>query len=162
MLIGKRLLSNEEINKRLKNSVVVIKNTSDIKRVIDKLYTTIEHKSITMSVDVPWVDPDTYEKGSDKVQGKSNDTSLYDVLIEGLNKIKKHNETLEKNKKTIDNLDPSEKPKNFWQETKHSVDSLIEKRLGGKRNGLRIRWEIEEGIFELDPFTKKTYKIEDK
>lgn len=35
------------------------------------------------------------------------------------------------------------------------VDTIIERRLGGKRDGLRIRWDLPDGIYFFDPFTGK-------
>ena len=40
------------------------------------------------------------------------------------------------------------------------VDNIIKTRLGGKREGLRVRWDISEGIFFFDPFTGKLTKCE--
>lgn len=34
------------------------------------------------------------------------------------------------------------------------VDALISRRLDGKRNGLVIEWELPEGKFQYDPWTK--------
>lgn len=40
------------------------------------------------------------------------------------------------------------------------VDNIIKTRLGGVREGLRIRWIINEGTFYFDPFTGKLTKCE--
>ena len=44
---------------------------------------------------------------------------------------------------------------------KFNVDNLIERRLGGKRNGLKIRWRVPEGIYEFDPRDRKLYEVSD-
>jgi hypothetical protein len=38
------------------------------------------------------------------------------------------------------------------------LDDLIQRRLGGKRDGLRIRWDVPEGTFYFDPFSQKLTK----
>jgi hypothetical protein len=42
-----------------------------------------------------------------------------------------------------------------------NVDTIIERKLGGRRNGQRVRWVIAEGIYELDPFSMKLFRIGD-
>lgn len=39
------------------------------------------------------------------------------------------------------------------------VDTLIERRLDGKRSNLRIVWTLPEGRFEFDPWTKKLEQV---
>ena len=38
------------------------------------------------------------------------------------------------------------------------LDNLIEKRLDGKRDGLRVRWDLDDGTYFYDPFTRKLTK----
>ena len=38
------------------------------------------------------------------------------------------------------------------------VDAMIKQRLDGKREGLRVVWNIPEGKFEFDPWTKQLTK----
>ena len=33
------------------------------------------------------------------------------------------------------------------------LDDLIIRRLGGVRDGLRVKWDIAEGVFYFDPYT---------
>lgn len=40
------------------------------------------------------------------------------------------------------------------------VDDLITRRLDGKRDGTRIRWDISEGVFYFDPFTGKLTQVQ--
>lgn len=42
------------------------------------------------------------------------------------------------------------------------LDSFIERRLGGKRDGLTIIWELSEGKYRMDPWSCKLEKIDAK
>lgn len=39
------------------------------------------------------------------------------------------------------------------------VDTLIDRRLNGKRDGLLVTWTLPEGKFTFDPWTKKLEKV---
>jgi hypothetical protein len=39
------------------------------------------------------------------------------------------------------------------------VDTLIERRLNGKRDGLTVTWTLPEGKFTFDPWTQKLEKV---
>lgn len=146
---------------------VVCVTLSDIANALER-FSTQESKSISMTVDLPWTDDDTHKRVVDKVVGTSNDTPLYQLLIEGMDLVKKRIEVtagLESAIKAAEEAEEEMPLQNMviWDvdNLRFSVDTLIEKRLGGKRKGLRIRWVVQEGTFEYDPYARKMFEITD-
>jgi hypothetical protein len=90
-----------------------------------------------------------------QVNAISGDSSPRSILLNGLGVIKKRMEMKEKLADHDTNL-------RAWDINSlcFSVDSIIAKRLGGVRNGLRIRWSIREGMYEYDPYSNKLYRVE--
>ena len=39
------------------------------------------------------------------------------------------------------------------------LDDLIRYRMGGKRDGLKVRWDLSDGSYKFDPFTGKLTKV---
>jgi hypothetical protein len=89
------------------------------------------------------------------VNAVSSDSSPRTILLNGLDIIKKRMEMEEKLVGHDTNL-------RAWDvdNLRFSVDSIITKRLGGTRKGLRIRWKIREGVYEYDPYSNKLYEVE--
>jgi len=65
-------------------------------------------------------------------------------LLEGFELVKKRKLF---NEKTDSGLDVDQM--HFW------VDDLIKQRMGGKRKGMTVVWELPEGKFQFEPLTKK-------
>lgn len=83
-----------------------------------------------------------------------SDSSIYKLLIEGMNIVKRQLDF--KNAYVSDNdyggflpAKPADGNHYVW------VDTLIDYRLGGKRDGLVITWTLPEGKFVFDPYTRK-------
>lgn len=38
------------------------------------------------------------------------------------------------------------------------VDDLVERRMGGRRDGLRVRWDLSDGVYFYDPLDSKLTK----
>jgi hypothetical protein len=89
------------------------------------------------------------------VNAVSSDSSPRTILLNGLDIIKKRMEMEEKLVGHDTNL-------RAWDvnNLRFSVDSIITKRLGGTRKGLRIRWKIRDGVYEYDPYSNKLYEVE--
>jgi hypothetical protein len=142
---------------------VEVRTFDDIRRVLLPILSD-KTKDIPVVFDckLPWnADSDS---GTDDIKCYSNDASLYRMLIDGINMVKRHQEAIEKAKATYDNLDKAELPNSASllniDGITFNVDLLIKRRLGGIRNGLRVRWNVEEGVYEFDPYAKKLYKVE--
>lgn len=85
--------------------------------------------------------------------------SVRQLLMDGMNIAKKHQEYFEKISQEMPDADfggymPARQTGGhfLW------VDLLIAKRLGGKRDKLKIVWSLKDGEFEFDPWTKKLTK----
>jgi len=134
---------------------IEVSTLSDIKKVLDNFRRNNSGKvEFTVSIN------------GDKVNGQSNDASLHDMLITGFDKVKKRKEALSKmveEYKTAERegiIEPIDLVNWDIDSLKFDVDNLIRNRLGGKRKGLRIRWDLQEGSFEYDPYTKKVFRVE--
>lgn len=73
--------------------------------------------------------------------------SYQEMLIEGFDIVKKRLEAMAKPRETELNIEPVNIDGRMW------LDDLITRRLGGTRDGLRVKWDITEGVFYFDPYT---------
>ena len=103
--------------------------------------------------------------GDEKVTGKSTASSMRQLLLEGLSVIKKRMEAITKVQEAVDEADEAgvSSAMSIWDinNVRFNIDNIIERRLGGKRRGIRIRWNLSDCIYEYDPFSNKLYKIEE-
>ena len=88
-----------------------------------------------------------------------SDTTIKKLLLEGMDMAKRQAEftkTRDVNKDEFGGYFPA-KPASglhyLW------VDTLIERRLGGKRDGTKITWKLPEGDFAFDPWTTQLEQI---
>lgn len=138
---------------------------ADVKAALEPFLKRVENREVKMSVDLSWSDKDG--SGTDKIIGTSRDTPLYTLLIEGMDVVKKRIEVTEKLKEAIkaaeENEEADDGPSNMvvWgvDEQRFRVDQLIQKKLGGKRHGVRVRWTVQEGTYEYDPYTQKLFEV---
>ena len=85
-------------------------------------------------------------------------TTARQMLEEGLARLHQ-SRAMTDDEKTADwgGFRPAEGP----SEEMSSVDLLIESRMGGKRHGDKIRWNVEEGTFQFDPYSGDLRKVEE-
>jgi|APFre7841882654_1041346.scaffolds.fasta_scaffold54620_3 hypothetical protein len=136
----------------------------DIKRAVMPFLKPGSGKTVEFTCELNWNDAGVPK--TDRIQGTSTDNSMHSLLIDGFETIKRRLESADKMREAIRIAEESgeELPlKNFqiWDTDKmrFQVDALIEKKLGGKRVGLRVRWQVKEGCFEFDPYTNKLYQV---
>ena len=147
---------------------VVINTLSDIKGIIAPLLEAESSKPIEIRVEMEWTN-EKGKRGKGWSSAKSADMSSHEVLLGGFNEIKTRIEMMEKAKvfDEVRDEDDDLLPERIrWglidvDNQFFSVDTFVKNRLGGKRKGLRIRWEIEEGIFEFDPYTHKLFQVDE-
>lgn len=72
-------------------------------------------------------------------------------LIEGFSILKKRIDVVEHLKEGA--ISPVCVEGHMW------VDDLIRYRMGGKRDGLKVRWDLAGGSYKFDPFTGKLTKV---
>ncbi len=145
---------------------ILVGNLSDIREVINNLLKTkIPNNSVQLSTEMVWTEDEDGKTKSVKgvVTGSNNDVSLYGLLLSGMDIVKVRVEAADKLRAQIE-LAKSQDPDisidmTVWDvdKSKFNVDSLIERRLGGKRYGLRVRWVVPEGTFDFDPYEAKLY-----
>jgi len=80
------------------------------------------------------------------------------MMIEGFDIVKSRIEAAEKYESGIPLFGNCEKTKIFNIEGKMWLDDLITRCLGGKRDGLRVRWDLAEGVYFFEPYTGKISK----
>ncbi len=167
--VKRQTMTTEQMDSvlRERNKPVVCTTLQDIWKVVQIFQKVIPKNVVEISCDLPWNDPETKKSGVDKVIGTTVDSSMRQLLIDGLDVVKKR---LESQNKLKEQIEQASKDDEFpisltaWDvdSMRFHVDSLIERKLGGKRRGLVIYWKIEEGEFEFEPYQGKLYKVETK
>lgn len=168
--INRNTLDNEKRNQLLKevSKPVEINSLQEIKQLISIVMQSDSNNSeIILDTKLEWVD-DEGNRQEGKITAKTKDLSIYKLLIDGLDVVKNYMQSVDTIKKAVEKVeDKDDIPANIlavWNiERMHfNVDSFIEKKFGGKRSGLRIRWNLKDGIYEWDPYMMKLYKVEDE
>ena len=148
---------------------ITINNLEEIKTLVSEMLNRRDsNQNVHVKADLKWTEES--QTKSSEITTISEDVSLYKLLVDGMKHVKKWMELLDTTRKATQKLDDAEGiPPHILQvwnidRMKFNVDNLIRNRLGGSREGLRVRWKIQEGIFEFDPFTTKFFKVteEDK
>jgi len=123
---------------------------------------------ISVKAKLAWTDEDTKQKLSTTVESPSRDMSIYKLLVDGMDAVKKKAETIDKIKTAIaeakrvdDDVNPNMVVWDISQ-LRFNVDGLIEHRMGGKRHGFAIRWKLPEGTFEFDIYNRRLFLVEDE
>ena len=150
---------------------IIVRTLRDLKEAIIPF--TIGHFKARVS-DVPIkANVEYLDEGGNKrietVSAITRDITLRRLLIEGFDLVKKRLQLAKDMKDKYeevhedDDLLPERIKWNLFDiDTQFlHVDTLIKQELDGKRKGLRIRWDISEGIYEFDPYECKLYRIED-
>ena len=146
---------------------VVCFTLNDIREALKPFLQEPTNAEVTFSTEIAWSDKGG--SGKSKVTGVSKDSSVAGLLMEGLEVVKKRiqinanlKETIKAAEEAEDNsgILPLRLPIFDVDLIRFQVDALIEQRLGGKRKGLRVRWQVQEGQFEHDPYTKKLYRVD--
>jgi hypothetical protein len=159
-----RLKQVEQLREALKP--VVCKTLADVSAALDRFPVRMT-KSTPVLTDIVWKDEDNQSR-TDKILGESRSVSLYQLLIEGMDVVKKRlavTEEIQKALKAAEEVDDNDLKSAInmrsWDvdNLRFAVDVLIEKRLGGKRRGLRVRWKVQEGTYEYDPYSRKMFEI---
>ena len=168
-LLSNRKTISEDTKKKLYEEFdkpVQIQNLVQLREMLSVILEVLEKKEINLSVEVKWTE-DNKQK-IETVKGVSKDTSMYDLLVNGMEVVKNRQESMSKISKAVNDakeIDPDISSNlNIWNvnSIRFNVDNLIEHKMGGKRDGLKIKWKLPEGIFEFDPYSKKLFKVDDE
>jgi hypothetical protein len=171
-IIARAGVLSEQQKKRLyaeKFNPIEIRNAEDMRRVVLEMLkeAQIDLKDVQCSAEITWQDEISQKQQTEKVTITNRDITLYQLLISGLEVVKKRMAAIEQIKDVIKEAEEAQEDvpvqnMQIWDidRIKFNVDDLICRKLGGKRQGLRVRWELLEGIFEFDAFEKKLYKVD--
>lgn len=146
---------------RAANQPVVCNCLADIQKVLRDFGGEISRKKIQFAGKMNAQDPETNRMLEFKIIGDSEDCNLRTLLVDGMNEVKKiadsQNLVREQVKLASEEIDVTLAISDI-DKARFNIDQLIEKKMGGKRHGLRVRWKVQEGIFEYDPYQHKLYK----
>jgi hypothetical protein len=144
----------EKLKVKQENPDVIIRSINDIRRAIVP-FTKDKVDKVAISGDVEWFDEDG--KGyTTKVESYSSDVNYRESLIDGLNHAEEQRKMWNNIRKALEedeygcNL-PEPNIDNF----KMPVDRLIKRKLGGKRVGKLVKWNVENKTVVFDPYSKK-------
>ena len=118
--------------------VVTVETLNDVKQVIQEF----------MPGDCPLPEVSATIKAEGKIWQLSAPAgaSYREMLIEGFDIVKKRLNAIEKVRDTELGIEPISIDGHMW------LDDLIVRRLGGMRDGLRVKWIIAEDTFYFDPY----------
>ena len=120
---------------------VCVTTLDHIRSIIKEFLPGTESVVRTTTTEIP-VDGKNY-----KITVPVHGANSRDLLIEGFTLIRNRMEVFDKVEDG--QLSPVDLGGKMW------VDDLIKRKMGGVRDGLKVIWELKEGIFKFDPFTGK-------
>jgi len=129
------------------DQTVIVETLGDIKAAIQEFL--VPGESVTVE--------GTIKSGGKTWQVEAPAECDYKTMLkEGFEIVKTRLEAKERNTGQSElGIDPISVDGHMW------LDDLITRRLGGVRDGLRVRWDLAEGTFFFDPFTSKLVKSTD-
>jgi len=136
----------------------------ELKAMLKDLINRDSANEIQLKTKMEWNDDN--KTSSSNLTTISKDTSLYSMLVDGFNLIKNRNKTIADLqhliKEAAEDGDVIKLDDNLFNidNQRFAVDLIIEKRLGGIRKGMRISWNLQEGIHEFDILEQRLYKVE--
>lgn len=147
---------------------ITVESLADIRKIIAPFLEAAEAKGETIEIrtEINWTD-EKHQTRQGWTSMKTQDQNSYQILIEGFDLIKTRMEMMHKATQLADATDEDDEllPERIkWSlldidKQYFSIDTFIKNSLGGKRKGLRIRWEVPEGAYEFDPYTKKLFEV---
>jgi hypothetical protein len=149
--------------RRLSKSILdptVVYSVRDIKRVVAELDPKKNPESHDIEITTQMeVDGDTYE-----VRANTRSRTKRDMLIEGLNVIKRRVESADELLQSgdaveIDGVNMRPIPIGSGVEGRSWVDPLISQWTGGFRVGIHICWDLDEYRYKYDVFEHKLTRI---
>jgi hypothetical protein len=100
-------------------------------------------------------------KNAIKSYTKKGNENAREIIIRGIDMLKERHKLYEQHQVELETLDMGGVTPAIMQnpiEARTWLDGIIEKKMGGKRNGLVVRWELQDGTYEWDPISDKLDK----
>lgn len=139
---------------REKIKPVVIRTINDIRRAVIPFTKEVRKENVEVSSEVEWTDEDG-KKVKSSVTARSSEVNMRQNLLDGFNQV------LEQDKLWHDIHDVLEEdeygpslPNANIDDFHMPVDRIIKHRLGGKREGKTVVWEVEGKKVVFDPYSK--------
>ena len=123
-----------------KDKAVVVDSLHDLRSAIQEFLPGYVEKN-------PEVKAIIQSEGKNYQVNATPNCTYKQMLLEGFTILKKRVEAEERNKGKTVPIQPINTGGRMW------LDDLIRQRLGGIRDGLRVKWTLTEGVFFFDPFT---------
>lgn len=124
---------------------VTVGSLYDIRRIISEFSSVVKPSTTAVKTIMPGFD-NQGRPVNFQVEAPL-DCDYQSLLKQGMDMLKRRAEIIEKAGSRANRL--------IAMDSRTWVDNLIERRLGGRREGLRIRWEVPDGVFYWDPTTGK-------
>ena len=128
-------------------NIVIVETLGDIKSVIQE-FTSPSDDPVT-------VDATIRSNNKEFKVSAAAECDYPAMLKEGFGIVKRRLDAIEKHKGDGIGINPISVGGKMW------LDDLITRRLGGERDGTRVRWDLKEGTFFFDPFDGKLTKCPD-
>ena len=147
---------------------ITVRSLMDLRTVISPFLSGDDSdQRVDVSAKMQWVDDRGVSRSTDVI-AESRDLTPRKLLIEGFDLVKKRMMLADKAREEAEREDEDDDllPERIkWglfdiDSQYFHVDTLIKQEFDGERKGLRIRWEIEDGNFEYDPYIGKLYKVD--
>lgn len=139
---------------------VVIRCVNDIKKAIIPFTKEVNDGKVELVQTVEWKDEG--KKSSAQVSAYSSDVSMRKMLLDGFEQVKQQEQMLSNLHDVLDDDEYAPTlPKANINDVPMKVDQIIKHRLGGKRDGLTVIWEVNNKKVVFDPYTKELHEYDD-
>lgn len=148
------MAKRRDIN-REKLKPVVVKSVQDIRKAIAPFVKEAVNGKVDINGDVKWVDEDG-NKHVTNVESHSSDPSMRQGLIDGFEHVKQYSQMWNRIHNVLDDDEyGASLPYADIDKMYLPVDKLIRYRLGGRREGLTVVWDLPDKKVVFDPYSKK-------
>lgn len=137
---------------------IVIRCVNDIRKAIRPFIKEVEKNKVELKETMYWEDDG--KKNSAEVTAISSDVSMRQALLDGFEQVKQQEKMLDDLHEALDDDEYAPAlPRVDVDEVPMRVDKIIKYRLGGKREGLTVVWEIGGQKVVFDPYTKELHEF---
>lgn len=132
---------------------VNIKCVNDIRKAIIPFTIDAKDGSIQVNSTVEWEEEG--QKNEAKVSAPSNDVSMRKMLLDGFKQVEQRKKMLDRLHQVLEDEYAPTLPEADIDSIPMSVDRIIKDRLGGRREGFKVVWDIDNRRVVFDPYTKE-------
>lgn len=138
---------------------IEIRNISDIRKAISPFIKEVNPGKVDIASDVTWTNEEG-KKQTSTVKAHSSDVNMRQSLIDGFEQVKEHSRMWNDMHNILEEDEyGASLPKPNIDDMLMPVDKIIKYRLGGKREGMTIVWELNGRKIVFDPYSKKLEEL---